>query len=222
MPNRNPLPDWTGQDVWIIGGGPSLKDFDFEQLAGRNTIGCNQAFQLGSAICKICAFGDYHFWIKFAHELGAYKGWVASNHTLGSPPPWLHFFKRIDDGLGTGDVLAWNNNTGCLATNLALTLGAKRVMLIGFDMNWDRSLTHWYEPLEVQTQEHYAKFRWGFQSISEALPRTFPDTEVINVHDGVSRLGVFKSMRFERFGLHLGSLPASGDVQQLAHAFEGV
>ena len=49
---------WTGHPCFIIGGGPSLKGFDFNLLEGRKTIGINRAFEFfnplpdpGSSLC---------------------------------------------------------------------------------------------------------------------------------------------------------------------------
>jgi len=41
------LPDgaWTGRRCFIIGGGPSLKGFNFSRLKGELVIGINRAFE---------------------------------------------------------------------------------------------------------------------------------------------------------------------------------
>jgi len=41
------LPDgaWKNKPCFIVGGGPSLKDFDWHLLKGRRTIGINRAFE---------------------------------------------------------------------------------------------------------------------------------------------------------------------------------
>ena len=40
------LPDgsWSGRRCFIVGGGPSLKGFDFERLRGERVIAINKAF----------------------------------------------------------------------------------------------------------------------------------------------------------------------------------
>lgn len=207
MPKRIPLPDWTDEDVYVIGGGHSLRGFDFNRLVGCNTIGCNQAFLLGAERCNICAFGDYRFWCNFAPSLHTYGGWVATNYWVMSPPDWLHFFHRIDNGLGTGDELAWNHNTGCLATNLALLLGARRVYLLGMDMACAPrpQESHWHDAaIEVPSPENYVRFADGFDSLKLALPAVYPGREVLNVTDGSSQLRCFPLCSFEQAGLGKG------------------
>lgn len=206
MPNPNPLPDWQGEDVFIIGGGLSLAGFDFNRLRGFCTIGCNQAFLLGAEICNIAMFGDFLFWDACIRGMGmggqrasapafdimAYRGWVATNYKVGAPPPWLRIYHRKERGLAVGDTLGWNDNTGAAAINLALTLGAKRVFLLGFDMRRTPERSHWHDKLLEQSKDtHYAKFRAGLHEVAQDLPTVFPGREVINVTDGFSALEGF-------------------------------
>ena len=207
MPLLSPLPDWTAEDVFIIGGGHSLKGFDWNLLRGRCTIGCNQAFKLGAAICNIATFGDYDFWTHYKDELETYKGWVATNYLTMNTPPWLRFYPRIDRGLGNGvEGLAWNNNTGALAVNLALVLGARQVFLLGFDMRMEsKEKSHWHdERINDPSEESYLRFIAGFENLKRDLPVVFPGREVYNITDGTSLLKVFPEKSFpEVFGLEL-------------------
>lgn len=207
MPPRvSPLPDWTGEDVFIIGGGKSLKDegFDWSWLHGRNTIGCNQAFILGVDVCNVCTFGDLKFWDAFKDKLGGvFEGWVATNYWVMNPPPWLKLYKRQDNGLST-TMICWNNNTGAIAVNLALIMGASRVFLLGFDMHSHHSPqpgknSHWHDQeLERSTPEHFGRFRVGFASVQAHLPNVFPGRKVINVNNGGSTLTAFPQMTLDQ------------------------
>ena len=205
MPKSLPLPDWSGSDVFIIGGGPSLSHFDFDLLWGRCTIGCNQAFRLGGDICQICAFGDNDFWEAFEVELQTFGGWVATNYPVPLKPPWLAVYGRQDDGLAVGPTLAWNANTGALAANLALSLGAARVYLLGMDMDSQGKRTHWHDrPIQPQNQDHYHKFQGGFAQVAQAIPHVFPGRQIFNVTDGSSKLRAFPQVTFDSvFGKEL-------------------
>ena len=79
-----PKPKWQGQDAYIIGGGPSLRDFDWELLRGLNTIGCNDAYKLGEAFCKVCIFGDSKWFYHHADNLANYGGEVYGIEPSGS------------------------------------------------------------------------------------------------------------------------------------------
>lgn len=207
MPRTDPLPQWMG-DVFLIGGGPSLRGFDFTQLWNLPTIGCNQAFLLGPEICKICIFGDYKFWAAFARPLSGFSSWVASpRHTMTKQADWIHFFERQDEGLST-TKLAWNANTGAAAINLALILGAGRVFLLGYDCQMDadnsakHESTHWHDKrIEVPQPQHYDRFLNGFRQVARVLPVVFPGRRVFNVSEGTSRIDCFPVVDFESVGL---------------------
>ena len=43
-------------------------------------------------------------------------------------------------------LVGWNGNTGGAAINLAVHMGAKRILLLGFDMNLDGTqMQHWHD-----------------------------------------------------------------------------
>ena len=183
----DPQAIWEGEDCYIIGGGPSLKTFDWELLRGRNTIGCNSSFLLGVDFCEVCVFGDAKFWRAHSERLKYYGGLVVTNlPALASEetPPWVKVMKRRARGLHT-DALGWNANTGALAINLALLLGASRIFLLGFDMKLgEEGEVNWYEQhLDKPNPRSYKRFTKGFGWVAMDLRRKFPDRQVFNVTD---------------------------------------
>lgn len=126
---------WEGETVFIIGGGPSVRDAPLELIHHRKVIGCNQAFELGPWV-DVCFFADCR-WFRWNHE--ALRDFAGLKLTL---------CQRLEDGTGvrrlqrvTGmgisqkpGCIAWNGNTGAGAINLAWHLGSRSVVLIGFDM----------------------------------------------------------------------------------------
>ena len=103
------MPHWKieakrqDEDVFIIGGGNSLKLFDWGLLESECTIGCNTAFTLGEKICKICIFGDPKWFRKFQSELQTYKGILFTNASQfrNTRLNWLWTMPRKGRGLGT-------------------------------------------------------------------------------------------------------------------------
>src|SRR3990172_1959860 len=111
-----PEPIWQGQDAFIIGGGPSLRDFNWELLREENTIGCNNAFRLGLEICKVCVFVDRKFLFDgkgprmgVYEELAKFPGPVVTNCTqlIGCTEPWIKIMRRETRGLHR-DALGFN------------------------------------------------------------------------------------------------------------------
>jgi hypothetical protein len=202
MPLWQPEPIWEGLDVFIIGGGTSLRDFDWPLLIDEKTIGCNQAFRLGHRICDICMFGDHKFlferrgvprMINF-EPMSKFQGWVVTNDPkcIQENVPWLKCMKRHPVGLYT-DALGWNSNTGAAAINLALILGANTVYLLGFDMFLDTDgKPNWHtQPLIDKPKESlYQRMISNMGKIQTALPRVFPGRTIVNVSDR-SKLNMF-------------------------------
>lgn len=209
--------DWSGEDVFIIGGGRSLERFDFRQLILHRTIGCNQAFLLGSAVCDICVFGDDKFFGAFEKELTSFKGHLVTNHPEVIGPERLIHYRRVEcEGLINEDgALAWNGNTGCLAVNLALALGARRVFLLGFDMRIsDPIRNHWHDrAIETPTSAHYERFKNQFAAVA-ATRYLYPEAKIFNVHDHTSDLACFPNLTFATLGF---KGPNNRGVRQCEH-----
>lgn len=189
MPRWDPSPEWSGQDAYVVGGGDSLRHFDWDLIRGKNTIGCNSNFILGASIIKINIFGDRLWWEKIGKLQGhKFAGRFAACTTtaIKDAPDWLLSIPRTKKQMGLGtDKLAWNHNTGSLALNLALILGAKRVFLLGFDMKLGQDKkANWHDlRYESARPDVYPKFLEGWRFVARDLPSVFPGREVVNLTD---------------------------------------
>jgi hypothetical protein len=136
---------WAGQRCFIIGGGRSLKGFDFEMLRGEHIIAINRAVEY-------CPFADIMFsldsrlygwyrrhkidgWEKFESFRGL-RVWVETPGGKWDNDVLLvrkagHFGLSFSlaDGIYTG------GNSGYAAVNLAVAMGASVIDLLGFDMD---------------------------------------------------------------------------------------
>lgn len=187
MPPWSPQPEWNGQDAYIVGGGRSLEHFDWELLRGKHTIGCNSAFILGASIIQITIFADILWWDKIGKKgTETYGGRVVacSPRAIEDLRPWLLTMDRYNgQGLGTRD-LGYNGNTGSLALNLALILGARRVYLLGFDMFMRDAKPNWHDVrYEKGVHSVYPGFVREFAHVARDLQVKFPGREVWNVTD---------------------------------------
>ena len=174
---------WSGQDVVIIGGGPSLRGFDWSALRTCLTVGCNDAFKLGPSVCTVCVFGDMKWYITHYKELEMFPNPIFTNQPslhVGSPD-WILTVPRKIWGLHR-DALGWGGNTGCSAINLALILGAMRGFLLGFDMKTKDDKTNWHDcNIGNPNDEAYKRFMEGFEKLSRDLPVVFPGRSVVNL-----------------------------------------
>ena len=201
MPKWEPEPKWQGEEVFIIGGGNSLRGFDWELLKPLNTIGCNTAFTLGKEVCDICIFGDAKWFKKYERELARFDGVVVTNcpQYYHSKLSWLWTMMRRAKGLHR-KALGWNSNTGAAAINLALLLGARCIYLLGFDMHLsENGKPNWHDRLmDKPDKSVYNKFNVDFKMVAADLKNKFPGQEVINVTDD-SDLNVFQKVSATEF-----------------------
>ena len=201
MPRWVPEPIWQDQDVFIIGGGPSLRDFDWSSLENEWTVGCNSAFTLGEKVCKVCIFGDAKWFKIYKHDLSRYKGtlFTSSPQLLRTKIPWLWTMERVAKGLHH-QALGWNKNTGASAINLALLLGAKTIYLLGYDMHLsEQGQPNWHDRLiHSPSAENYPKFADNFKWVVRDLEKKWSNVKVWNVTDN-SGLDLFPKIGVEKF-----------------------
>jgi len=83
--------------------------------------------------------------------------------------------------------IRWNRNSGSSAINLAVHLGAKRIMLLGFDMKLkDHKDQHWHKlygkkpKKESQIQKTFIRHSEGFPKIARDAKRL--GVEILNVN----------------------------------------
>ena len=167
-----------GQDIVILGGGPSVNDIPLSLLRHWFVIGTNKAYMLGDELIDILFFGDLKFWHENKEALAHYKGDVYTNHHGLEFEPKAHWLPRKNSGFHR-DAIGWNGNTGAAAINLALIMGARNVYLLGFDMKVEPCKDHnWYaSDGRNATAIHYEKWRDKL-SLCE-WRKTFPATDGI-------------------------------------------
>jgi hypothetical protein len=205
-----PLPIWKDQDAFLIGGGPSLTGFNFSGLKGRNVIGCNDACFLGFPPLSYCVFGDAGWWQRNREAIQKMPGPFVSNAPSIQHCNLPNVLKvgRWRDGLQTGNVLGWNYSTGALAMNLAVSLGASRIFLLGYDLRNQDKKSHWHKRNPNLTKDSsFAKFSRGFNRIAEDLKALYPSISVFNVSDGTSQLKFWTIISFAELEEMIRPLP---------------
>ena len=193
-----PEPIWKDKPCYIIGGGPSLKGFNWNLLQDKNVIGCNVAFYIGARIVPITVFGDAAFMKQHRVGLDEYDAdggqVITSSRRIDrfNPPKYIKMMKRKLNGLST-DGLAWNGNTGALAINLALLFGASPIYLLGYDMRLsDEGKKNYHNCYnDSPKSKTYDRFIRGLAMVARDLKQLFPGHQVINLEDNTSSLNVF-------------------------------
>ena len=169
--------DWRGHRCFVIGGGPSLKGFDWSRLDGELAIGTNLAFLKCNPALLFSMDNRFLGWLqkrkygqdvtdRFDNYTHGYKVWL-DNARREYPPDMLtigcigsHTWSpSLEQGIGSC------GNSGYCALNLAVLLGASPIYLLGFDGKGNgRGKQAWWHMghPEVQPERVYGKFDVGF------------------------------------------------------------
>jgi len=207
---------WEGGDVWVIGGGPSVPEqFNIPKkviqqvlegssppsvyspymscLHDKHVIGVNMAYHIGNWI-DVVIFGDNGFFLREQVELARFPGIKVSCAPAARSESWVKFLERDlthPKGISHNPrKVSWGGNTGAAAINLAAHTGAKRIMLLGFDMKLNSNNNqHWHDlykkgPVLKQDQRRLRKLPFDrhlstFPVIAEDAKRM--KIEIINV-----------------------------------------
>ena len=157
-------PIWKDQTCVILAGGPSLRGFNFDEEIGgncKNFITINDSWRLlPSGTKAINYFCDHAWWsMQLQKNLRSldghtsfhdmiYRGfWVTISHDPGFiDHPQIHVLTNTGQrGLELDPSgLRHGSNAGYQAINLAVHLGAKRIVLLGYDMKVDGNRTNWH------------------------------------------------------------------------------
>jgi hypothetical protein len=190
---------FEGETVYIIGGGPSLKGFDFRQLAGSKTIAINKAILFHSQ-ADVLYWTDVRFHTWHKNEIDNYKG---LKFTLKPGSQYSNDINVLKKGKAYGietdaQTLAHGNNSGYAAINLAYHLGAKRIILLGFDMASKGGDSHFHDGYPTRSagdRMYQDKFIPGFKQMQSELSST--GVTVLNASP-YSKLTVFPKITLEQ------------------------
>jgi len=205
------LPDgiWKDRRCFIVGGGPSLKGFNFSLLKGELTIGINRAFEKFDPTIIFSMDSRFWTWVeegKFGKEVTEkfhkYKGFKVWLNTFGFPYPEDIYL--LNSATGAEEALTFSmkeglghgNNSGYAALNLAICLGANPIYLLGFDMKGDNGKQKWWHDgyPQQQNEDVYKDFKSNFEKAAPKIKEA--GFKVINLNPD-SALRCFEFGEFE-------------------------
>lgn len=144
--NEFPRDRWKGETVVCIASGPSLNREDAEACRGHRVIVCNASFRLAPWADVLLAV-DEPWWKEFVVEVRRdFTGELWTTCAIARDKHGLHYARHeAKDGFSTETgVIRGGGNTGQAAVALAYQFGAKRIVLLGYDMQRTRGLSHWH------------------------------------------------------------------------------
>lgn len=147
---------WLGKPVSILGGGPSLKGFDFSRIPKHHKIIAVNAAFLHAPQADICFTEDVRFIERFGAVLEEWDGlavWhcllgIKAERGLKACPSVQIIQEKRDDKFWAKDLsaLSFSSNSVVGAINLAEILGASVIYLLGVDCRTEGPMVkHFHE-----------------------------------------------------------------------------
>lgn len=167
---------WPGDTVVCLGGGPSLTPQDVDAVRGRaRVIAINDAYRLAPWADVLYACDGK--WWKWQYrdrraEIEAFAGLRYALQQDARRWPGVQVLRNTGEsglelsphGLRTG------RNSGYQAINLAVHLGAARVLLLGYDMSLGQDgRRHWFGDHPDGQRSPYATFQRCFAGVVDQL-----------------------------------------------------
>jgi hypothetical protein len=199
---------WPDSTVYILGGGPSLVRANLTALRGEKLLGVNQAFELPDLPVEYCYSGDrrWYGWNWKRLRDSHYRGIMITSYTHFTPmpeAPVLNVRRVAQHGISSAHpgLVAWNGHSGATAVNVAYWLGARRIVLLGFDQTHDRGVFNWHDRYPRQKRNPngffpnpYRRFLSCWQAIAADAKKL--GVEILNATDG-GQLHCFPRVRLE-------------------------
>jgi len=170
---------WAGETCLIIGGGPSLANFDWSSLEGRKVIGINKAFMqypvdvnfgIDYRFFEILQYSsdhrnpDHQLYLNW-REFKGVKLFIRQDHS-STFVPGVYYVDALNQKAISFDLsqgIFPGTNSGCGALLLAVGLGCRRIGLLGYDFKVQGSRTHWHDGYHCQAVDSLVQRLEGFR-----------------------------------------------------------
>lgn len=171
---------WPESTIVCIGGGSSLTQQDVDYCRGKaRVIVVNDGYRIAPWADVLYA-ADAKWWQKHS-GVPVFEGLKYSVQAEAQQWPGVQLLRTTGEtGLELKPTsLRTGSNSGYQAINLAVHLGATRVLLLGYDMqNGPKGKSHWFGDHPWGCSSQYGTFLVQFATIVEPLRQI--GVEVIN------------------------------------------
>ena len=176
---------WEGETAVIMASGPSMCKEDADYVRGRaNTIVINTTFRL--APWADFLYSNDHDWMEVhLNEIGrTFQGGVVCGHPAYSRDRVVDYVPFDKEACGLKAAkghIAWGMNSGAAALSFAHKMGAKRIIMLGYDQDWTGGRPRWHGRHPGQLQNQKPGFhRWAGWFEQAALDAKELGVEIIN------------------------------------------
>lgn len=169
--------------IICVASGPSINQKQIDQIkqSDRFTICVNRSFELLPNCDCIFACG-IRWWYEY-YELTQTYSPESKLYTIAGIGS--HFYKKrkigkeiielpYTSGVGLGkDQLIHGGNSGYMAVNLAYLLGAKKIILVGYDHQHTNGKRHWHSDYNKKkfpyNADHIDRMVYNFEILAQDL-----------------------------------------------------
>lgn len=143
------FPDWRGQTAVIVASGPSAKRADLSIVRGRaKVIAINNSWTLipWADVLYGC---DFSWWKANKGVRGFLNLKISQDAKVPRAYPEIKLVQTDRVGrareiiVDRPGLIGWGGNGGFQALNLAVQFGARKIVLVGYDMTLDHGM-HWH------------------------------------------------------------------------------
>lgn len=162
---------WPGETFVLLGCGPSLTREDVEFCQGKaRVIAINDSYKL-AAFADVVYACDRQWW-RWHQGVPSFTGLKYGLTVKRGEFPGVEVLQNTgDEGLELAPTgLRTGKNSGYQAINLAVHLGAVRILLLGYDMRVPKGQpTHWFGEHPLFRRPPFVVFLEKFPTIVKPL-----------------------------------------------------
>jgi len=126
-----------GQEVHIVASGPSLRDYDYSKLDGKNVIAVNHAYKMVKHLWTVAV--DRAF-VQHEDPRAPYETTLLCRYY--SPHPIIDFKYNTEFSLDPQKGVYCRKCSGVAAVTTAIHAGADHIYLYGFDCRFSGGFSH--------------------------------------------------------------------------------
>lgn len=170
---------------WIVGGGASIRGFDFTLLKNRFTIGVNHSYHHVKPDINLATDHQFYNRVNGTANWEAYAGLKVFIDIGNLPMDNIYYVKSVGNhGFPwlLKDGIFHGNNSGYGALNLAIVLGFKTIYLLGYDMQPIKGRFHYLDNWGFRGRyaEILADFVPGFNKLAKLIKERDIKIDIFN------------------------------------------
>jgi hypothetical protein len=186
---------FEGQEVFVLASGPSLVDFDYSKLDGKNVICVNHSYKKVKK--ALWTFAVDRAFVQFEDSRAPFRTTLICKKIIGQPV--IEYKKAEKFSLNPFDGVWHVKSSGACALNSAIHAGFSKIYLLGFDCTitdlvhaTDKEFRHRKKMWPTLTEKEKKKLKEHFEKTIKYF-EYFPRDNIFNLST-LSAIPYFKKL----------------------------